>query len=174
MILGGGHSFEAGLAGNNATVIQIWHGLDMLSKVVKAGHRAILSNYDALYLDCGGGNWITGGDSWCAPFKSWQTVWGNEPLNDTSLTAAERARVLGSEACLWGERVDESNLDPKAWPRAAALAERLWSSSEFLDKTTWQEATPRILGRACMIPNRIPHRNCVRGASRQVHRCTKD
>ena len=66
----------------------------MLSKVVKAGHRAILSNYDALYLDCGGGNWITGGDSWCAPFKTWQTIWGNEPLNDTSLNAAERAGVV--------------------------------------------------------------------------------
>jgi len=118
--------------------------MDTLTKVVQAGHRAVLSNYDKLYLDCGTGNWITGGASWCAPYKSWQDVWGNEPLADHTLTKDEQALVLGGEVALWGESIDATNIDQKAWPRGCAHAERMWSPRAELG-VTWTNATHRLL-----------------------------
>ncbi|MEZ5072663.1 MAG: family 20 glycosylhydrolase [Bacteroidales bacterium] len=43
------------------------------------------------------------------------------------LTPAEEERLLGGEACMWTEMSDARTLESRIWPRAAAVAEKLWS-----------------------------------------------
>ncbi len=114
-----------------------------LGKIARAGFRVVDSNYDFWYLDCGGGNWVSGGQSWCAPFKNWQMVWSYDPVRNASLSSKEAALVMGGEVAVWGERVSAENVDQKAWPRAAAAAERLWTNPS--PDETWQDALPRLV-----------------------------
>ena len=88
----------------------------------------IVSNYDALYLDCGFGAWVTDGNNWCSPYIGWQKVYDNRMEN---IAGDYVNQVYGAAAALWSEQVDEWALDAKLWPRASALAERLWSGVYF-------------------------------------------
>jgi hexosaminidase len=49
------------------------------------------------------------------------------------LTEAEKSRIIGGEACQWAEFVDSTNVESRIWPRAAAIAEKLWSPQELTD-----------------------------------------
>jgi hexosaminidase len=54
----------------------------------------------------------------------------------TPLSAQSRRLILGGEAALWAEIVDEQSIDLRLWPRAFIVAERLWSAQELQDENS--------------------------------------
>jgi hexosaminidase len=112
---------------NKRYIIQIWTKGDdpKVQVLLENGYNIIVSNYDALYLDCGYGAWVTDGNNWCSPYIGWQKVYDNR-MESFGMPYIDQ--IYGAEAALWSEQVDEWALDAKIWPRASALAERLWSS----------------------------------------------
>jgi len=57
-------------------------------------------------------------------------MYTNEPLPEGNF---DEKNLLGGEACLWGESNDDTTLHNKAWPRTAAVGERLWSAKNITD-----------------------------------------
>jgi hexosaminidase len=97
-------------------VVQSWRGVEYLPTTVRAGHRAILSApYYLDHMDSAEDHYL-------------------DPLPDTlGLTPEEAVRVLGGEACMWGEHVGPETIDSRIWPRLAAVAEKLWSPPSVRD-----------------------------------------
>lgn len=122
-------------------IIQIWTTATdgKIQDLLERGYQLIMSNYDALYFDCGYGSWVSEGTNWCSPYIGWEKVYKNDL---GAIGGQYRSQILGGEAALWTEQADEQVLDGRFWPRASALAERLWSDPQT---TTWRDAEPRML-----------------------------
>ncbi|MBT9391595.1 beta-N-acetylhexosaminidase [Hymenobacter sp. NST-14] len=95
-------------------VIQSWRGRKGLYDAAQAGNRAILSH--GYYLDLN---------------QSAASHYATDPLPaNNPLTPAQQRLILGGEATMWSEFADSVVVDSRIWPRAAAVAERLWSARE--------------------------------------------
>lgn len=98
-------------------VVQSWRGFDSLAAGAKDGYSSILSA--GYYLNH------------MFPAEEHYKV---DPLPPSNrLSAEQQARILGGEACMWDEQTTERDIDSRIWPRAAAIAERLWSPREVTD-----------------------------------------
>ncbi|OWP64420.1 beta-hexosaminidase [Hymenobacter amundsenii] len=96
-------------------VIQSWRGKKGLYDAAQAGNRVILSN--GYYLDLN---------------YSAAAHYATDPLPvDNPLTVAQQQLILGGEATMWSEFADSVIVDSRIWPRAAAVAERLWSARDL-------------------------------------------
>ncbi|CAF1111011.1 unnamed protein product [Didymodactylos carnosus] len=115
------------------TIIQIWKDESIsaefnswasyLNKAASEGYNVILSS--PWYLNfISYGKYNTNDSVMNLDFFRYYEV---EPLQTFSGNDAEKRRILGGEACLWAEFVDGSNVIPRLWPVASAIAERLWS-----------------------------------------------
>lgn len=99
-------------------VIQSWRGQKSLADAARQGYRGLLSS--GYYLDLMG-----------TAASHYQV----DPFADgaANLSDEEKQRILGGEACMWAEYVSPENIDSRIWPRAAAIAERLWSPQNVTD-----------------------------------------
>jgi hexosaminidase len=93
-------------------VIQSWRGPETLAATARQGYMSILSN--GYYLDL------------MQPASRHYEVDPDGGAAAT-LTPEQKARILGGEACMWSEYVTSENVESRIWPRAAVIAERLWS-----------------------------------------------
>merc|ERR550514_2007015 len=104
---GNGASWDTGGKGQGASSVVEQHA--QLKQALDAGYNVVYSNASAWYLDCGVGNFLTGGASWCNPYKTWQVVLSDEPSR--AVPAEKLKQLLGGEVCLWGEQTSPSNLE---------------------------------------------------------------
>ncbi len=60
-------SFTGGVRLPSSAIVHIWRDRSAVAPAIAAGHRVVISNAgrdsstDGVYLDCGAGNWVTGG-----------------------------------------------------------------------------------------------------------------
>ncbi|CAN0904240.1 Beta-hexosaminidase 3 [Linum grandiflorum] len=118
--------------------IKNWLGGNVAPKVVGAGFRCIVSNQDKWYLDHLNGKW--------------EDFYMNEPLANITNPQLHKL-VIGGEVCVWGETVDMSDIQQTIWPRAAAAAERLWTSYDKIAKDP-KQVTTRLTQFRCLLNER--------------------
>ncbi|KAG7560937.1 Glycoside hydrolase family 20 catalytic domain [Arabidopsis thaliana x Arabidopsis arenosa] len=122
------------------TVIQNWLVSDICQKAVAKGFRCIFSNQGYWYLD--------------HLDVPWDKVYNTEPLNGIEDPSLQKL-VIGGEVCMWGETADTSVVLQTIWPRAAAAAERMWSTREAVSKgNITLTALPRLHYFRCLLNNR--------------------
>ncbi|VVD03244.1 unnamed protein product [Leptidea sinapis] len=95
-------------------VIEVWEPLSssLLSQLLRLGYRTVSVPKDIWYLDHG---------FWgVTKYSNWRRMYSH--------TLPVEANMLGGEVAMWSEYVDAQGLDTRIWPRAAAVAERLWSN----------------------------------------------
>ena len=104
---------------------------------------------------------MAAGNNWCSPYKGWQAVYENDPLDILQRHGVAQAQsqvhrsrfilsflnsfagqVVGGEVALWTEQTDSGALVARLEPRTAAAGERWWAGSRA---GGWREAEPRMV-----------------------------
>ena len=88
--------------------IESWRGPKGVLEAVRLGHPALRAH--GYYIDL---------------YLSAASHYAADPLQ--GIPDSLQSRVLGGEAAMWSEFADSVLYDSRLWPRAAAVAERLWS-----------------------------------------------
>lgn len=108
-------------------VVELWKekGGDatVLDATIKAGWQVYYTT-TSWYFDHG--KTLTDG--------SWEFMYAVDPTSASTLPKATLAKaVLGAEACMWSPHFDSASFLVEAFPRTAAVAERLWSEQSVTD-----------------------------------------
>jgi hypothetical protein len=114
----------------NDAIIHSWKTRKSLTEAISKGYRALLSN--GYYLDH------------LAPAKFHYKVDPMPSKQACLFNQVESSRILGGEACIWTEYVSRDTIDSRVWPRALAVAERLWSPSNVTNEMFFYERLFRM------------------------------
>jgi len=94
------------------TIFQCWRGDGaLLASITAANYSAIASPDSYWYLDHA---------------TTWDQMYYYDPKASLP-SQQQRSKLIGGEAVMFGEKVDQANMQQRTQPRAACVAERLWS-----------------------------------------------
>ncbi len=141
-----------------SAVVHSWRGPESLALAAQHGFAGILSA--GYYLDLH----FSAAEHYAAdPLPEGRAATPLAAENDgaersprPTLTIEQAARVLGGEAPMWSEWADARIYDFRVWPRAAAVAERLWSPREVRDVPDMYRRLARI--DALLVETGVQHR----------------
>ncbi|KAJ8925860.1 hypothetical protein NQ315_009712 [Exocentrus adspersus] len=130
--------FVNGVVLPQKTIVHVWKDVWQVTvaEVVDSGRQALLST--CWYLDHLGS------------YVDWHDFYACEPYSATADEEKQKL-ILGGEACMWAEEVNEYNVVPRVWPRASAAAEKLWSRKDVNDVT---DAAKRLEEHTCRMNRR--------------------
>jgi hexosaminidase len=126
-------------------IFQVWTNSAMMSSLTEAGYRVIASPSNYWYL--------------ADAINTWQRMYDYDP--SSSLTTTQASLIAGGELAMWGEYVDETNLEATVYPRALAVGERLWSSAaaigtaeDTVDSASYTDVQGRLKVQRCRMMQR--------------------
>lgn len=143
--------FSAGYKGDpERTVFQVWTDNAQIDAITASGYRTVASPHAYWYLDVAA--------------NTWQVMYDYDPAANLTNPAEQRLLVLGGEVALWGETVDETNIEQLIYPRACAAAEVLWGKPPQQRRQLGDasggagaddsEALDRLIAHRCRLLNR--------------------
>lgn len=132
--------------------IQAWRGTRVRDEALQSGHATIVSSpyYLDLFLPADyhyryypsmtlSGSMDSNAEALEDPRLahvrdglSWQATFGTA----ASVAKREGGHILGGEACMWSEIVDDETLHTRVWSRMPAIAERFWAGDHSLDEAS--------------------------------------
>ncbi|UTF58788.1 beta-N-acetylhexosaminidase [Gilvimarinus sp. DA14] len=66
------------------------------------------------------------------------------PVGKDLVSPDKENLLLGGEAALWTEIIDENSIDLRLWPRGFVVAERLWSKADVRDQDSMYQRLDKI------------------------------
>lgn len=99
---------------NHTIIVDVWKSTDNVTIPQATAQNLTVISSQCWYLD--------------HLQDDWNDYYQCLPRNFSG-TALQKSRVIGGHASMWGERVDATNFIPKIYPRASAVAERLWTGA---------------------------------------------
>ena len=142
-----------------AFTIQAWRGMGARDAALKGGHGTIVSSpyyldlflptdYHYRYFPSMSVDEVSNADAQALSDPRLTHVreglrWQSEFGSFAAGARREEGNVLGGEACMWSEIVDDQTLHTRVWSRMPAIAERFWSGNEGLDEARVYERLER-------------------------------
>jgi hexosaminidase len=137
-IIGWDEILEGGLAPGAA--VMSWHESEGGMAAARAGHDTVMTPMSHCYFDHYQSH-APGQPKAIGGYLPIETVYGFEP-SPPELSPADAVHVLGGQGNLWSEYFEnDAQVDYMTYPRAAALAEALWTPTP---RRGWEDFSQRL------------------------------
>lgn len=136
---------HGGGIGAEGSYLVAWLKSESGLALARQGYDVVMAPAEHYYLD------MAQSEEWWEPGAGWagtvspETTYAGDPGGDWP--DAERARILGIQACLWSENMHEPRLiDHMLFPRMPAMAETAWTPRGRKDYTRFAAIAPLLYG----------------------------